>query len=58
MTNIDFKEWNNAFRKLKYRHDTWYIFRDFLDILAADWELIKFQEHKTEYPKGVNKDGE
>lgn len=22
MSEIDFKEWNNAFRKLKYRHDT------------------------------------
>ena len=39
MTNIDFKEWNNAFRKLKYRHDTWYIFRDFLDMTIDNFTI-------------------
>lgn len=37
--NIDFTEWNKAFDKLRYRHDTWYIFRDFLDIVVDGFTI-------------------
>lgn len=34
-----FTEWNKTFRKLKYRHDTWYIFRDFLDMTIDNFTI-------------------
>ena len=30
--SVDYSEWNTQFEKLRYKHDTWYIFRDWLDL--------------------------
>lgn len=35
----DFKEWNKAFTKLRYKHDTWYIFRDWLDMTIDQFTI-------------------
>ena len=34
-----FTEWNKAFDKLRHRHDTWYVFRDFLDIVIDGFTI-------------------
>lgn len=34
-----FKEWNKVFTKLRYRHETWYIFRDFLDLTIDNFTI-------------------
>lgn len=34
-----FKEWNKIFTKLRYRHETWYIFRDFLDLTIDNFTI-------------------
>lgn len=34
-----FTEWNKTFDKLRHRHDTWYIFRDFLDMTIDNFTI-------------------
>lgn len=34
-----FKEWNRAFDRLRHQHDTWYIFRDFLDMTIDNFTI-------------------
>lgn len=37
--SVDFKEWNEPFDKLRYKHDTWYIFRDWLDLTIDNFTI-------------------
>ena len=39
-----FKEWNKVFTKLRYRHETWYIFRDFLDLTIDNYTNEEIME--------------
>ena len=34
-----FNKWNKTFEKLRYRHDTWYIFCDFLDMTIDNFTV-------------------
>ena len=34
-----FTKWNKAFDKLRHKHDTWYIFRDFLDLTIDNFTV-------------------
>ena len=36
---LDFKEWNKVFDYLRHRHDTWYIFKDFLNIVIDNFTI-------------------
>ena len=50
-----FTEWNKAFDKLRHQHDTWYIFKDFLDMTIDNFTipgqepLFSRPEKYTEY---------
>lgn len=35
----DYTEWNKPFEKLRYKHDTWYIFRDWLDLTIDNFTI-------------------
>jgi type I restriction enzyme M protein len=39
MAECDFTEWNKAFDKLRHKHETWYIFRDWLDLTIDGFTL-------------------
>ena len=52
MVEHDFTEWNKAFDKLRHKHDTWYIFRDFLDMTIDNFTIPDQQplfENKDKY---------
>ena len=36
---VDFSAWNEPFDKLRYKHDTWYIFRDWLDLTIDNFTI-------------------
>jgi hypothetical protein len=49
-----FTKWNKAFDKLRHQHDTWYIFKDFLDMTIDNFTLPGMPPlftHKDKYTK-------
>ena len=36
---LDFKEWNKVFDYLSHRHDTWYVFKDFLNLVIDNFTI-------------------
>lgn len=54
MSDIDFTEWNKAFDKLRYKHETWMIFQDFLDMTVDQFTIPGMKplfHHKDRYTK-------
>jgi hypothetical protein len=42
-----FTKWNKAFDKLRHQHDTWYIFKDFLEIQEQLNQSVKVDDLKA-----------
>jgi type I restriction enzyme M protein len=39
MSEIDFKQWNKLIRTLTYKHNTFNVFKDYLDIIIDQWTI-------------------